>query len=65
MSFMLTVYKKNPTMYAMCSGNWVIPENIHTLPWAASWNSGEGVGVEHFGFSGGGRVKMFMVPVGV
>ena len=41
----------------------MIPENIHTLPWARSWNSGEGVGVEHFGFSGGGRVKMFTVPV--
>ena len=37
--------------------NWVIPENIHTIPRAASWNSeGEGgfLGVEFRRRGGGG-----------
>ena len=30
---------------SISSGYWVIPENIHTIPWAASGNSeGEGGG---------------------
>ena len=43
---------------------WVIPENIHTIPRAASWNSeGEGgfLGVE-FQRRGGGGVTQFGVP---
>ena len=43
---------------------WVIPENIHTIPRAASWNSeGEGgfLGLE-FRRRGGGGVTQFGIP---
>ena len=44
------------------STNWVIPENIHTIPQAASWNSeGEGgfLGLE---FRRRGGVTQFGIP---
>ena len=49
---------------SISSGYWVIPENIHTIPWAASGNSeGEGgvLGLE-FRRRGGGGVTQFGIP---
>ena len=43
----------------------MIPENIHTIPRAASWNSeGEGNGLEfqRHGGGGGGGVTQFGIP---
>ena len=41
--------------------NWVIPENIHTLPWAASWNS-KGEGIFWTGILKAWGVIQFQIP---
>ena len=45
--------------------HWVIPENVHTIPRAASWNSeGEGGGFLDWNSKrvGGGGVTQFGIP---
>ena len=59
---LLSIFYQNNNLLFPVNCHWVIPENIHTIPRAASWNSeGEGgfLGLE---FRRRGGVTQFGIP---